>query len=202
MSWLSKFTGWFEDTASGFKTKPFSKDISSFPACSIMSVRGNDSALGTAIRISEKDREGGDDWPNHSALYMGSGCHEVLEATAKGFQKTKIEDSMDNRTQIKLFVKTNMTVAEMTAVKDKAYSMVGKTGYDFLGLLSFWIPAIVKPSKTRGWCSEDEAHAFLGGNIKISNKPPEQTAPADIETYLTSVDGVAAGWVLWDSYNC
>ena len=164
-----------------------------------MSVR-SDSLIGAAIRESEKIREGGDDWPNHTALYMGSGRHEVLESLSKGFCKTTIEDSMNNKTQFKLFVKTNMTVSEMTAVKNTAYGLVGQK-YDFLGLLSFWVPKIFKPNPKLAWCSEEGIKSFLGGNIKTSNKPANESSPADIETYLTSPEGVAAGWVLFDSYR-
>ena len=198
MNIFEKVGSWFTDTPPGLIKKPLSKPIEIIPPCSVMCFRGNDGMLATDIRISEKDREGGNAWSNHTVYCAGG--HLTYESVAKGFVPTTIEDSMESNSQFKIYTKMNLTAAEVLTIQAKAKSLRG-TKYDFLGLLSFWVPSIFKPSNNRGWCSEEVEECFWPG-IKISGKPANESSPDDVETYLESGAAKNEFWVLWDTYNC
>jgi hypothetical protein len=200
MNIFQKIKSFFQDTPSQFVRKDLTKGVSAIPPAAVILVRNRTSKISWLIRKTEEEK-GGDAWPNHAAGYFGSGKHEIIEAMSEGVVTNPLESYMTMDYQFKVYAKMNLTISELSVIKNAAYTMVQKkVKYDFLGLLSFWFSKI-KPSKTRVWCDEAVIEWFYAAQIKLSNKLPEKSTPDDVEEYLESNEAMENGWVLFDGYN-
>lgn len=73
---------------------------------------------------------------SHVAMFIGNGY--VIEATAAGVEKNKIEPLFTHADRVAVMRIRDLSVENMELMKDKAYSMIGDK-YDIWQLLTFGI---------------------------------------------------------------
>ena len=130
-------------------------------------------------------------WTNHASLYMGSGRHEIIEATWPRVRRTTLETYCNTDSAFKIYFKANLSVLDLAQIKGYAYGSIGKR-YDLQGLFSFvfkW-PA----NEHQNFCSELVAEAFNSVGITTSFETSDKTSPADLERYMVSQEGKERGW--------
>lgn len=141
---------------------------------------------------------------NHSAIYVGGGNNNIIEATMKhGVKKTDLKDYLDNKKVIKINVlrKDDLKLYQAEKIKQYAYSRLN-TAYDKLQIIGLAIRLGIKKilNKTFFWkrnlldqskkdiCSELVYNAYQAAQIElVSQKDESLVTPEDIEKskYLT-----------------
>jgi len=138
-------------------------------------------------------------WSNHSALYMGSGKHEMIEALINGVKKTKFEKYMNEKTQLRIYRNTTLTVMQLGLLKAAAYGRVGRR-YSLSDLKDFIIDD-GKNDTEQNFCSELIVESYNCTGIKSSAKPSTKSAPGDLRKFFESKKGKKIGWISWDTRN-
>jgi len=138
-------------------------------------------------------------WENHAALYMGSGRHEVIEALIQGVKKTKFENFMNDKTQLKIFRNKNLTIIKLSLLKAYAYGAVGRAYA--VGDLKDFVFDDGKNDTEKSFCSELVVEAYNCAGIKSSAKFPRKTSPGDLYKFFKSKAGKTKGWILHDTRN-
>jgi hypothetical protein len=195
MSVFQRIKTYFADVPAGFVRKDLYHNISDIPPCAVFCCRSK-SAIGYVIRRVTKS------WTNHIAVYVGSGRQALIEALPDGMVETRVSSKFNNKEQFLVYINSTITVAQMQIIKSYLYGTLGKK-YGWLEIVRF-LGGIFKkiPTDTsRNFCSENAVEAYRQADVKLSQKMPKDTSPADVEEYLLSLEGRKAGWRLFDTYN-
>lgn len=135
-------------------------------------------------------------WGNHIGIGMGG--TKTIEAEANGIVRDDLK-RLGANDQVIIFINKNLTALQGAMITQYAESKLGERyGYDELP--NFVLETDYNDNAA-DFCSELDVNANAQGGQKISNKAPELTAPGDIMTFMLSVEGVAAGWIVFDTYN-
>jgi len=194
---FDKIRAYFRDTPANYEKANYLGQISEIPPGAIICVRSK-SLIGYIIRKVTSA------WTNHIAIYFGSGRQAVVEALPGGMVETRLKDSMNDKTQFKVFANKKMSVIQLQIMKSYVYGTLGKK-YGWTEILRFLGPKWAKvfhSDRSTNFCSENAVEAFHSVSIKISEKPANESSPGDVEDYLDSLQGEAEGWELIGSWNC
>lgn len=118
----------------------------------------------------------------HVALYVGDG--KIYEANSSGVHKKNWKKYSGDRI---VYLARCPLITEYQKLKIWKYCFDNEgTRYSFLQLGLIWLQYFFKinkipdASKKAMICSEFVANAFLDAGIKLTNKKPHETTPADI----------------------
>ena len=128
---------------------------------------------------------------SHAALYVGGGEGYVIEATAAGVEKNRLNDIIKKDSAYCVRRIPDLTVDQAEAMKAKAYSLIYED-YDVLQMLTLGVyfafrklgitwSALVSNAKNRMVCSELVAVACLCIPLKFRNKTKLVT-PEDLHS--------------------
>ena len=150
------------------------------PAGAVVHVWGQ-SLFGRLIRWWSKIKTGNKEMPNHTAIYFGSGKHEIVEA-GKEVMISKLDRYFDKRHKVMISYYKDMTVQQLEVLKAYCYGSVGKP-YDWPGILAFLFKK-VKDDPGKNFCCELAAEGYQRINIPISNcDDPSECMPCDVFMY-------------------
>jgi hypothetical protein len=168
------------------------------------SVNGSffDMLVGGTIKAVSADRQGKDATAivSHVFIYFGSGKHEIVEAIADGIKRTKIDLYLRDRSQFLVYRNKNLTVEQLTKIKDYVYGRVDKVKYGYTDLLKFVFP-FLPSNPTTDFCSEIATTAYNKAGIKASLRKPDETSPDDMVDFFNTRAGQREGWYCADSFN-
>lgn len=196
MSILTRMKNYFADTPSGWVRKDLTHAPADIPPCAVMCCRSK-GFIGYVIRRVTKA------WTNHIAIYVGSGRQAIIEALPDGMVEKTLSSKLTPKDQFLIFVKPDLTVAEAQIIKAYLYGTLGKP-YGWKEIVRFLggIFKKIKPDNGSNFCSENAVEAFAQAGIRISKNNASDTSPDDVVNYFLSMEGRAAGWTLFDTYNC
>ena len=193
------FTNWFySEPKTEFNSNVLKHSIGSIPSGALIQCHGRD-FVGFAIRYFESIGDKTDAWDNHSAIFFGSGRHEIVEDTSKGITKNTLEGIMKPDYAFKIWVYRHMSVEQLQKMKDFIYPKIG-TKYGWFNIARFMlmdklgmkIPSIGNPV-----CSMITAMTYAAANITCSNTTPDFTQPENIGEYVSK----SPDWYLFDTYH-
>lgn len=139
------------------------------------------SLFGRLIRWYSNWKTGNKEMPNHTAVYFGSGRHEIVEAGKKVITN-KLEVYFDSRHKVMISFYKDLKVQQLEVLKAYCYGSVGKP-YDWPGILAFLFKK-VKDDPTKNFCDELVGEGYQRIDIKTSNcEDPSQAMPGDVYMY-------------------
>lgn len=157
--------------------------IKDIPSGAIVHVWGL-SLFGRLIRWYSGWKTGNKEMPNHTAIYFGSGKHEIVEA-GKEVITSSLDRYFDSRHKIAISFYKDLKVQQLEVLKAYCYGSVGKE-YDIPGIIAFLFKQ-VKDDPGKNFCSELIAESYQRVEILVSNNnDPSDTMPGDVYMYCTN----------------
>lgn len=147
---------------------------------------------------------------NHSAIYMGSGKHEIIEANGGKVRIRKVDQFFRPYNQVYFFHNANLTVDNLQKGKEAAYSRVfERKGLDIKGRLYDWAEFLrfinpkIKDNPNADICSRLawDITKIMGLPIVDEDKH-NRISPARLQDYLIdSAVNNSDGWICSTVWN-
>jgi hypothetical protein len=161
------------------------------PSGAIIHIWGH-SLFGRLIRWYEGWKTGQKGLPSHTAIYFGSGKHEIVEAGRK-VMVNKLDAYFNNKYKVSISYYKTLQVQQLEVLKAYCYGTVGRA-YDWPGILSF-IFKKVKDDPWKNFCDELIGEAFQRIDIPVSNcEDPSQAMPGDVYLYCKN-------HIAWETFD-
>lgn len=179
------------DTPRYFTKRGWSKGLAAIPEGAVIVERGQ-SWIGGAIRKVTGE------WANHIIGYLGNDV--TVEAMPNGVGYSKLSEKETDKCQMIVFVKTDITAAQVGGISGYLRGAVGKP-YAYFKLATEFLIGGDDSSNATEFCSEVERRAYASQGITISKDSAQKTSPGEIGVYLIGTGIPGEGWQVFDTYN-